>query len=39
MDPSLKDIRGMYSVDKDKHTPTELLSVSGCLMPGVTNDD
>jgi hypothetical protein len=39
MDPSLNDIRGMYNVDKDKHTPTELLSVSGCLMPGVTNDD
>lgn len=37
--PNIKDIRGFYDTEDTKKEPGNILSVSGSLLPFVTNDD
>jgi hypothetical protein len=39
MNPKIKNLRGLFDVDKQSLEPTEVLSATALLMPGSTNDD
>ena len=37
--PNIKDIRGFYDIENKKTDPGNILSVTGSLLPFITNDD
>ena len=39
MDPRIANLRGLYDIVDDEPEPTEMLSITGILMPKVTGDD
>ena len=39
MDPTINNIYGLYAPTPDKIEPTQLLSVTGLLMPKIASDD